>query len=86
MRANYCHILYFLIQLVQCLAKGNLLDLLNDMEQDLKIGPGFVAEHIMAVAVARNVLMHDLFQLAEREVLDASTCTFPSLRKKHCLT
>lgn len=56
------------------MAKGNLLDLLNDMEQELRIG--FVAEHIMAIAVARNVLMHDIFQQAEREVLDASTCAW----------
>ena len=44
------------------------------MEQDLKIG--FAAEHIMAIAVSRNVLMKDLFELAEREVLDASTCMY----------
>lgn len=44
------------------------------MEQDLKIG--FAAEHIMAIAVSRDVLKRDLFQLAEREVLDASTCTY----------
>lgn len=54
------------------MARGNLLDLLTELEQDLKIG--YVAEHIIAIAVARNSLLHDLFALAEREVHEASSC------------
>ncbi|KAL5534237.1 hypothetical protein ACEPAG_699 [Sanghuangporus baumii] len=51
---------------LQCMSDRNILDLLHDLEQDLKVE--HVAEHILAIAVARNVLMPDLFDLAEREV------------------
>lgn len=48
------------------MSRGNILDLLEELEQQLKLKR--VAEHVLAVAVARNVLMRDLFELAEREV------------------
>ena len=48
----------------QSLSQKNLLDLLSDLESELKIG--HVAEHMLALAVARNVLLRDLFELADR--------------------
>ena len=48
------------------MSNGNILDLLNDLEQELKLE--HVAEHILAIAVVEDVLMRDLFELAEREV------------------
>lgn len=51
----------------------NLLDLLNDLEQELKLQR--LAEHILALAVVRNVLMDNLFELAKREVDNTSNCT-----------
>lgn len=48
------------------MSKGNILDLLNDMEQELKLE--HIAEHVLAIAVVRNVLMRDLFELAKQEV------------------
>ena len=56
----------------QSLSQKNLLDLLSDLESELKIG--HVAEHMLALAVARNVLLRDLFELADREVDEASSC------------
>jgi hypothetical protein len=52
------------------MSKGNFLDLLNSLEQELKLEA--VAEHILAVAVARNILMKDLCALADREVSSTS--------------
>ena len=48
------------------------MDLLSDLESEFKIG--HVAEHILAVSVARNVLLRDLFELADREVDETSSC------------
>lgn len=56
-----------------------MLDLLNDLEQELKLD--HIAEHILAIAVARNVLMRDLFELAEREVGGSSKRSSSSLQK-----
>ena len=54
------------------MSRGNLLDLLLDLEQDLKLT--YIAEHFMAIAVDKGVLMRDLFALAEREVLRPEGC------------
>ncbi len=48
-----------------------MLDHLTGLEQELKLE--HAAEHIIAVAVVNNVLMRDLFVLAEREVLGAAS-------------
>lgn len=48
-----------------------MLDHLTDLEQELKLE--HAAEHIIAVAVINDVLMRDLFVLAEREVLSAAS-------------
>lgn len=61
----------------QCIANVNLLDLLNDLEQELKLQR--LAEHMLAIAVMRNVLMDNLFELAKREVDNTSTCMFHSM-------
>ena len=53
------------------MSSRNILDLLNDLEQELKMD--HVAEHILAIALARNTLMRDLFELAEREVGSTSS-------------
>lgn len=50
-----------------------MLDHLTDLEQELKLE--HAAEHIIAVAVINDVLMRDLFVLAEREVLSAASGT-----------
>ncbi|KAH8120325.1 GTPase activating protein [Phellopilus nigrolimitatus] len=70
--------------ILQCMAKGNLLDLLFHMEQELKLG--HTAEHVMAIAVGRNVLMRDLFELAEREVGGTSSSQNTLFRGNTVLT
>ena len=57
---------------LKCLSRGNSLDLLNELEQELKLEN--VAEHVMAIAVVNDVLMRDLFALAEREVGGTAGC------------
>lgn len=60
------------------MSKSNTLDLLNSLEQELKVDA--IAEHILAIAVARGVLLDDIHQLAEREVSNTSLSMFcPSL-------
>lgn len=53
------------------MSRRNYLDLLDDLEQELKLG--HVAEHVMAIAVSQNVLKDNLFELAEREVKSDGT-------------
>ena len=48
-----------------------MLDHLTELEQELKLENA--AEHIMAVSIVNNVLMQDLFVLADREVLSAAS-------------
>lgn len=50
-----------------------MLDHLTELEQELKLE--HAAEHIMAVAVVKDVLMRDLFVLSDREVLGAASGT-----------
>ena len=52
------------------MSKSNILDLLNSLESELKVDA--IAEHILAIAVARNVLLKDLHELADREVSGTS--------------
>ena len=54
------------------MSKGNLLDLLHSLEQDLQLD--HIAENVLAIAVVRDVLMRDLFELAECEVGGTSSC------------
>ena len=64
--------------MIQCMSRGNILDLLNALEQELKVDG--IAEHILAIAVARNVLTKDLFELADREVSNTALSASLSFR------
>ena len=59
------------------MADVNLLDLLNGLEQELKLQR--LAEHILALAVMKNVLISNLFELAKREVDNTTSCRARSL-------
>ena len=59
------------------MADVNLLDLLNGLEQELKLQR--LAEHILALPVMKNVLISNLFELAKREVDNTTSCRARSL-------
>ena len=63
------------------MADVNLLDLLNGLEQELKLQR--LAEHILALAVMKNVLISNLFELAKREVDNTTSCRIRSLVMPH---
>ena len=63
------------------MADVNLLDLLNGLEQELKLQR--LAEHILALAVMKNVLISNLFELAKREVDNTTSCRTCSLVMPH---
>ena len=63
------------------MADVNLLDLLNGLEQELKLQR--LAEHILALAVMKNVLISNLFELAKREVDNTTSCRARSLVMPH---
>ena len=63
------------------MADVNLLDLLNGLEQELKLQR--LAEHILALAVMKNVLISNLFELAKREVDNTTSCRTRSLVMPH---
>lgn len=56
----------------KCMVSTNMLDLLHDLEQELKLV--HIAEHIMAIAVMKKTLVRDLTELAEREVNNTALC------------
>ncbi|EJD03956.1 GTPase activating protein [Fomitiporia mediterranea MF3/22] len=69
---------------LDCMSQRNLLDLLHDLEQELKLD--HIAEHVLAIAVVRNVLMRDLFELSEREVDGTSSTQNTLFRGNSVLT
>ncbi|KLO14454.1 Rho GTPase activation protein [Schizopora paradoxa] len=69
---------------LECLSQGNMLDHLTELEQELKLENA--AEHIIAVSIVNDVLMRDLFVLADREVLNAASAPNTLFRGNSVLT
>lgn len=59
---------------LDALEQRNYLDVLSDLEQKLRIENSMIAPHIVSLAVARNRLLKDIIQLAEREVAALAGC------------
>jgi hypothetical protein len=65
---------------LDALEQRNYLDVLSDLEQKLRIDHAMISNHIVSLAVARNRLLKDIVQLAEREVMMAvQSCESPKL-------
>lgn len=54
------------------MSQRNTLDLLNELEQEMKLSN--VSDHVIAIAVAKHVLGRDILQLANREVESPLSC------------
>lgn len=59
---------------LDALEQRNYLDVLSDLEQKLRIDHAMISNHIVSLAVARNRLLKDIVQLAEREVNGVQGC------------
>lgn len=55
-------------RVLDALEQRNYLDILSDMEQKMRFEGNAISSHIISLAVARNRLLKDIGQLAEREV------------------
>ena len=64
---------------LDALEQRNYLDVLSELEHKLRIDNSMIAPHIVSLAVARNRLLKDIIQLAEREVTALAGCEFPLL-------
>jgi len=51
---------------VETLDSRNYLELLSELETKMRLE--HISHHIMSLAVSRNMLMHDVCELAEKEV------------------
>ncbi|KAG9041850.1 hypothetical protein FS842_002413, partial [Serendipita sp. 407] len=71
---------------LDALEKRNYLDVLSDLESKLKIDHSLLSNHIVSLAVARNRLLKDIVQLAEREVANLSGSTNTLFRGNTVLT
>ncbi|CAG8670670.1 16366_t:CDS:2, partial [Acaulospora colombiana] len=73
---------------LDALEKRNYLDVLSDLEQKLRIDQQLITPHIVTLAVARNRLLHDIVELAEREInsVASSTATNTLFRGNTVLT
>ncbi|KIM25130.1 hypothetical protein M408DRAFT_17412 [Serendipita vermifera MAFF 305830] len=71
---------------LDALEQRNYLDVLTDLEQKLRIENSMIAPHIISLAVARNRLLKDIIQLAEREVASLSGSTNTLFRGNTVLT
>ncbi|PVF96880.1 hypothetical protein CPB86DRAFT_816006 [Serendipita vermifera] len=73
---------------LDALEKRNYLDVLSDLDQKLKIDQQLITPHIVTLAVARNRLLHDIVELAEREInsVASSTATNTLFRGNTVLT
>lgn len=60
--------------MLDALEQRNYLDVLSELEQKLRIDNSMIAPHIVSLAIARNRLLKDIIQLAEREVAALAGC------------
>ncbi|KAG8822095.1 hypothetical protein FRC17_009654 [Serendipita sp. 399] len=71
---------------LDALEQRNYLDVLSDLETKLRIDHSLLSNHIVSLAVARNRLLRDIVQLAEREVANLSGSTNTLFRGNTVLT
>ena len=61
----------------QMLHSRNHLDWMRELESRLKMKN--VNQNIMSIAIAKNALLDNIMELADREVDGTLTCEFPSV-------
>ena len=61
--------------LTQALHSRNYLDWMRELETRLKMKN--VNQNIMSIAIAKNALLDNIMELADREVDGTLTCEFP---------
>lgn len=71
---------------LDALEQRNYLDVLTELEQKLRMDQSLLSTHIISLAVARNRLLKDIVQLAEREVMAISGSTNTLFRGNTVLT
>lgn len=71
---------------LDALEQRNYLDVLSDLEQKMRIDNSMISHHIVSLAVARNRLLKDIVQLAEREISTVSGSTNTLFRGNTVLT
>ncbi|TDL28435.1 Rho GTPase activation protein [Rickenella mellea] len=69
---------------MQSILQRNMLDLLSDLEQEMKLE--HISSHVIAIAIAKNVLTSHITELADREVDGAPNSQHTLFRGNTVLT